>query len=318
MSEKEVFVGVDVSKESLDVASYPVGGEGFREDNSDKGIARLVKRLKALAPALVVIESSGGFEVHVASSLATAGVAVAVVNPRQVRDFARATGRLAKTDAIDADVLARFAGAVRPEARPLKEEDERELSALVTRRRQVLDMLTAEKGRLSMVHAKLVRKEIKQHIAWLEKRLKDTDKNISSTIMSSPVWRVKDDLLRSVPWVGKVLSMVLISEVPELGRLDRREIASLVGVAPLNRDSGMFKGRRTIWGGRANVRFVLYMATLSAVKFNPVIRAFYRRLKEGGKKHNVAMTACMRKLLVILNAMASSGETWRFDQPVSS
>jgi transposase len=318
MREKEVFVGIDVSKGSLDVAAYPAGGEGFKEDNSDKGIAGLVRRLKGLAPTLVVIESTGGFEVPVASSLAAAGVAIAVVNPRQVRDFARATGRLAKTDAIDAAVLARFAGAVRPETRPLKEEEERELSSLVTRRRQVLDMLTAEKGRLALVHGKLVRKEIKQHIAWLEKRLKDTDKNIDSSIKSSPVWRVKDNLLRSVPGVGKVLSMVLIAEVPELGKLDRREIASLVGVAPLNRDSGMFKGRRTIWGGRANVRSVLYMATFAAVQFNPVIRAFYRRLKEGGKKHNVAMTACMRKLLVILNAMASNGETWRLNQPVSS
>lgn len=312
MEEEAMYAGIDVSRDSLDVAVRP-GGANWKAQNSDEGIRELVERLKGAGVSLVVVEATGGFEVPVVSSLASHGVAVAVVNPRQVREFARATGRLAKTDAIDAHVLAHFAEAVKPEARPLREEEERELLALVARRRQLLEMLLAERNRLGQATSKGICREITRHIAWLERRVKDTDKDIDSAIKGSPLWRVKDNLLRSVPGVGKVMSRVLIAEVPELGRLERRRIAALVGVAPLNRDSGLRRGRRSVWGGRAGVRAVLYMATLSAVQCNPAIRAFYRRLREGGKKPKVALTACMRKLLVILNAMARNNEPWRCD-----
>ena len=317
MKDKEVFVGVDVSKASLDVATHP-GSESWRADNNGEGLKVLSKRLGEIAPALVVLEATGGLEVLAASALAAEGFPVVVVNPRQVRDFARATGRLAKTDALDAEVLARFAHAVRPEVRPLKGEEERELSALVARRRQILDMITAEQNRLGQTPSKRIRKELKAHIAWLKRRLKDVDRDLGSAIKESPAWRVRDNLLRSVPGVGKVLSSMLIAEVPELGSLNRHQVAALIGVAPLNRDSGLFKGKRKVWGGRATVRSVLYMATLSAVRFNPVIRAFYRKLREGGKLNKVALTACMRKLIVILNSMTRTGEPWRCDHIASS
>lgn len=309
MKKTDVFAGIDVSKDSLDVAAYP-GGESWRVDNSEEGIKELLRLLKKASPSLVVFEATGGLEVKAASSLAAEGLAVAVVNPRQVRDFAKATGRLAKTDALDASVIAHFAEAVKPEVRPLKSEQEQELSDLIARRTQVIQMLVAEKNRLGRTGNKRIRKELKEHIAWLERRLKKTDKDIESAIKDSPVWRVKDDLLRSVPGVGKVLSMALLAKMPELGRLDRRQAAALAGVAPLNRDSGLYKGRRSVWGGRADVRTALYMATLSAVRYNPVIRVFYRRLKDQGKKPKVALTACMRKLIVMLNAMMKNNEPW--------
>ena len=317
MKDSKVFVGVDVSKDSLDVAVCP-GDKLWQVDNNREGHEELVKGLKGVAPVLVVLEATGGLEIPVASVLAADGLMVAVVNPRQVRDFAKATGRLAKTDRIDAQVLARFAEAVRPEVRLLKSEEEQELAALVARRGQVVQMLVAEKNRLGRTSSKAVRKELKAHIAWLERRLKDTDKNIESAIKDSPVWRVRDDLLRSVPGVGRATSSILLAGVPELGRLNRRQVAALVGVAPLNRDSGLMKGRRSVWGGRAEVRATLYMAALSAVRCNPVIRAFYKRLRESGKKPKVAITACMRKLLVTLNAMVRNGEAWRCDHVVSS
>lgn len=317
MKDSKVFVGVDVSKGSLDVAAYP-GGDVWHVDNIKEGHGELVKRLKGIAPELVVFEATGGLEVPAASELVAEGFPVAVVNPRQVRDFAKATGRLAKTDSIDAQVLARFAEAVKPEVRALKSEEELELAALVARRGQVVQMLVAEKNRLGRTGRKTIRRELKEHIAWLERRLKGIDKNLESAIKDSPAWRVKDDLLRSVPGVGKATSSMLLAGVPELGRLDRRQVAALVGVAPLNRDSGLMKGRRSVWGGRAEVRATLYMATLSAVRFNPVIRTFYKRLKENGKKPKVALTACMRKLLVILNAMVRNGEAWHCDHIVSS
>jgi len=310
MKKTKVFAGIDVSKETLDMAVRP-DGKSMRVDNNDEGIKELANHLRQASPALIVFEATGGLEALAASALATEGFHVAVVNPRQVRDFAKATGRLAKTDAIDAEVIAHFAEAIKPEVRPLKSEDEQELSALVARRTQVVQMLVAEKNRLGRTGRKRIRKELKEHIAWLERRLKGIDKDIESAIKDSPVWRVKDDLLRSVPGVGKVLSMLLMAKMPELGRLDRRQAAALVGVAPLNRDSGLMKGRRSVWGGRADVRTALYMATLSAVRFNPVINAFYVELKEKGKKPKVALTACMRKLIVMLNAMMKNNEPWR-------
>ena len=317
MKKTKVFAGIDVSKGSLDMAVRP-DGKSMTVDNSDEGIRELANHLRQVSPMLLVFEATGGLEALAASALAAEGFPVAVVNPRQVRDFAKATGRLAKTDAIDAEVIAHFAEAVKPEVRPLKSEEEQELSALIARRTQVVQMLVAEKNRLGRTGSKRIRKELKEHIAWLERRLKNIDKDIESAIKDSPVWRVKDDLLRSVPGVGKATSSMLLAGVPELGRLDRRQVAALVGVAPLNRDSGLMKGRRSVWGGRAAVRSALYMATLSAVRFNPVIRDFYKRLRESGKRPKVALTACMRKLLVILNAMARSGETWCCDHIVSS
>lgn len=315
MSEAQVFIGIDVSRDHLDVSVRP-GGESWRIGNDEEGVKELAGRLKRVAPALVVLEATGGLETLAATELAGTGHPVAVVNPRQVRDFARASGRLAKTDNVDAVVLAHFAEALRPEVRPLKKEDARELSAMVARRRQILQMLLTEKNRLQQAGTKAIRKELKEHIKWLERRLKDTDRRLEAAIKASASWVAKDAILRSVPGVGKVLSTVLLSELPELGELDRRSIASLVGVAPLNRDSGLYKGRRTIWGGRARVRAVLYMAALSAVQSNPVIGAFYRRLRGDGKKPKVALTACMRKLLVTLNAMIKSGESWRFDPDI--
>ena len=312
MKKTKVFAGIDVSTGTLDIAVRP-GGKSIRVDNDDEGIRELADRLKQVSPTLIVFEATGGLEVAAASALAAEGFPVAVVNPRQVRDFAKATGRLAKTDAIDAEVIAHFAEAVKPEVRSLKSEDEQELSALVARRGQVVQMLVAEKNRLGRTGRKRIRKELKEHIVWLERRLKGIDKDIESAIKDSPVWRVKDGLLRSVPGVGKVLSVSLMAKMPELGHLGRRQVAALMGVAPLNRDSGLYKGRRFVWGGRADVRAALYMATLSAVRFNPVISAFYVQLKEKGKKPKVALTACMRKLIVMLNAMMKNNEPWRHE-----
>ena len=312
MKSTNVFAGVDVSKGTLDIAFSP-DGKSMTVDNNDDGIKELCRLFKKKSPELIVLEATGGLEALAASTLTTKGFSVAVVNPRQVRDFAKATGRLAKTDALDAQVIARFAEAIKPEARPLKAENEQEFSELIARRTQVIQMLVAEKNRLGRTGRKRIRNELKEHIVWLERRLKKTDKDIESAIKESPVWMVKDDLLRSVPGVGKVLSMSLLAKMPELGRLDRKQVAALVGVAPLNRDSGKFRGSRRIWGGRADVRTALYMATLSAVRFNPVIRDFYTQLKERGKKPKVALTACMRKLIVMLNAMLKNNEPWHYE-----
>ncbi len=307
--DKKVYVGIDVSKDRLDVAVRP-SGKRWEAANDEEGVTELAKRVKGLGPALVVLEATGGLETLVVSALVERALPVAVVNPRQVRDFAKAVGRLAKTDALDAEVLAPFAEAVRPEVRPLKRKEVEELSALLRRRRQVVDMLTAEKNRLSREPSREIRKEIKKHIAWLQKRLDETDKTISKGIQNSPIWRAKDELLRSVPGVGPVLSAVLLAGVPELGGLDRRRIASLVGVAPLNNESGLYRGRRRVWGGRADVRSILYMATLAAVRCNPVIREFHERLRGSGKAPKLALTACMRKLLTILNAMVRDSNPW--------
>ena len=281
----------------------------MRFSNDEDGISVMVDFIKPFSPILVVLEATGGMETASVGMLAAKGLPVVVINPRQVRDFAKATGRLAKTDAIDAHVIAQFGEAVRPEIRPLKDEDTKKLNALVTRRRQIVEMITAERNRL-VAATPWTRKDIQNHIAWLEKCLKKADQNLNDLLKKSPVWREKDDILQSTPGVGPVLSMTLLSSLPELGALNRKQIAALVGVAPLNRDSGLFRGKRTIWGGRANIRSVLYMSVTCAIRFNPVIKKFYQRLRDAGKLHKVAMTACMRKLLVILNTMIKNRTHW--------
>lgn len=305
------FIGLDIAKDHIDVHVRP-SDEHWQVPQSDDGRAALVTRLAAVAPGLVVVESTGGYETAIVTALAVAHVPVAVVNPRQVRDFAKAIGRLAKTDALDAAVLALFAERVQPEVRPLPDEAHQELIALVARRRQLVDMLVAERNRLAGAR-RSVRASVQQHVRWLEHRIRDADSDLTTLIQRSPLWRAKDDLLRSVPGVGPTTSRLLIACLPELGTLSRREIASLVGVAPLNRDSGHQRGARVVWGGRAVVRGPLYMATLVATRCNPVIRGFYQRLRLAGKPRLVALVAAMRKLLTILNAMLKHQQPW---QPV--
>ena len=305
----EIFVGIDVAKAWLDIAVHEQE-EAFRTGNDDIGIVSLVKRLKKLKPTLIVLEATGGFEMLMVAELTHTGLPVVVVNAKRIRDFARATGRLAKTDKLDAKVLAHFAAAVRPALRSLRSEEEEQLTALLTRRRQVLDMLTVEKNRLVTVRAKM-RSEIEAHIQWLSRSLKELDHEIKDFVAGMPVWKEKDALLQSVPGVGPVTSATMLGMLPELGKLNRQEIAALVGVAPVNKDSGKKQGKRRVYGGRADVRSVLYMAALAAKKFNPVIRKFYERLIKHGKEKKVALTACMRKLLVILNAMMHTNQPWR-------
>lgn len=309
MSSSPCFVGVDVAKDRLDVALRP-SEDAWTVAHDPARLEALTRRLARLEPRLIVLEATGGYEAPVAAALSTAGLPVAVVNPRQVRDFARATGQLAKTDRIDAHTLALFAERVRPEPRPLPDPVGEELRALVARRRQLLEMLGAEQNRLRHPSPSSVQKGLEKHVRWLKRQLEDVDDDLERVVRDSPLWRGKDDLLQSVPGIGPVTSRTLLAELPELGRLNRREIAALVGVAPLNRDSGSFRGRRFVWGGRAAVRRTLYMAALTATRHNPVIRSFYERLLDRGKPHKVALTACMRKLVVILNAMAKSRQPW--------
>ncbi len=309
----EPAIGIDVSKGHLDIG-IGSSGESFKLRNNEPDIAELVKRLRRERAVRIIVEATGGYETAVVVALAAAKLPVIVVNPRQVRDFAKATGELAKTDRIDALLLARYGAAVQPEARPLPDEQSRELTALLTRRRQLVDMLVAEKNRVQGA-PKRVRKDIKAHIAWLQKRLRDTDGDLDALIQDSPVWRAKDDLLRSTPGVGRVLALTLLSHLPELGQLNRREIAALAGVAPFNRDSGRYRGKRSVWGGRAEVRRTLYMATLAATRSNPTIRAFYQRLRAAGKPPKVGLTACMRKLLTILNVMLKNQTPWQHPPP---
>lgn len=307
MTSAQVFVGIDVSKAQLDLAFRPEGT--FSAPNDEAGCAQVLARLRATPPTLVVLEATGGLEIPITGILAAAGVPVVVVNPRQVRDFAKATGRLAKTDALDAQTLAHFAEVLRPEPRPLPDEQTQALAALLARRRQLVEMLTAEKNRLGSARTP-VRKSLRTHIAWLERELRHTDRDLAHAIRESPMWREQDDRLRSVPGIGPVVTSTLLANLPELGTLTGKQIAALVGVAPLNRDSGTWRGKRTVWGGRAQVRAVLYMAALVATRFNPVIRAFYQRLCAAGKAKKVALTACMRKLLIILNAMMKHRTRW--------
>ena len=315
MTAPETYVGIDVAKEQLQVALRP-GGETWTVTNDRPGLRELVKRLVARKPALVVLEATAGMEMPVAAALAGAGLPVVAVNPRHAREFARATGRLAKTDVIDAHVLARFAEAVKPSPRPLPDAATQELNALVTRRHQLVEMLTAEKNRLAQPAAKAVRAGIQEHIRWLERRLANIDRDLADTIHETPIWREKDELLQSAQGVGPVLSTTLLAGLPELGTLGRKQIAALVGVAPLNRDSGRYRGKRRVWGGRARVRETLYMGTLVATRFNPVIRDFYQRLLGAGKPKKVALTACMRKLLTTLNAMARHQTPWQTTPPI--
>ena len=308
MESVPVFAGVDVSKTRLDVA-LSTSEATWGVPNSDAGVRELVERLLVVAPSLVVMEATGGFEVPAAAALAAAEIPVVIANPRQIRDFAKATGQLAKTDAIDARILALFAARVRPAIRALPDEDARTLDALLGRRRQILEMITAEKNRLGFA-VQALHKGIEKHIRWLERQLEDVDHDLDGRIRRSPIWNAKSDLLQEVPGVGPNLARTLIAELPELGQLSHKQIAALVGVAPLARDSGGFRGKRTIWGGRAPVRSALYMSIWSASKWNPVIRLFYRRLREKGKPAKVAQAACMRKLLTILNAMVRDGASW--------
>jgi transposase len=314
MTTARVYAGVDVSKDRLDVClrwSQPERhDETFVTTHDDAGIDTLVSRLVEERPMLVLLEATGGFERAAVAALAAAGLAVVVVNPRQVRDFARATGQLAKTDQIDAGVLARFAEAVQPAPKPLPEEEIRTLQGILARRRQLVGMLTAEKNRLPLA-TRAVAKRIAAHLRWLEKELERTDHDLDEAIKSSAALRENEALLRSVPGVGPVLARTLLAEVPELGTLTHKRLAALVGVAPLNRDSGTFRGRRSIWGGRAEVRAALYMGALVAARRNPVVREFYERLLAAGKPKKVALVACMRKLLSILNAVLKHRSPWR-------
>ena len=308
MEQHCIYVGIDVAKARVDVAVRPVG-DRCEVSNDEAGIAELVAQMQHLKPAALVLEASGGLELPLVAALAAASLPVVVVNPRQVRDFAKATGRLAKTDSLDAAVLAHFAEAVRPPLRPLRDADTQALNSLVARRQQVMTMLVAERNRLSSANM-AVRPRIETHIAWLKQELDDLDQGLRQTLRQSAVWREKDDLLRSVPGVGEQISLTLLAYLPELGTLNRRQIAALVGVAPFNRDSGTLRGKRTVWGGRARVRTALYMGAMVASRFNPVIRDFYQRLLSAGKPKKLALTACMRKLLVILNSMLKHGSSW--------
>jgi transposase len=310
LSPEKVRVGIDVAKDRLDASVRPAGA-AFAVANDEAGIEGLVARLVEEGVTLMVLDATGGFERPVAAALAAAGVPVAVVNPRQVRDFARATGRLAKTDKIDAEILARFAEAVRPEPRAVPDEEARAFAEVLARRRQVVGMLIAEKNRLGSASTKPVRKRIEAHVRWLDKELSRTDRDLDEAIEGSPTWRENEALLRSVPGVGPVLARTLLAQMPELSALDRKQLDALAGVAPLNRDSGTLRGRRSVWGGRSRVRGALYMAALVATRHNPTIRAFYERLLAAGKPKKVALVACMRKLLAILGAMLRHRALWR-------
>ena len=304
----ESWVGIDVSKEKLDVFIHPKGDK-LSVDNRPVGHSELVDKLGRETPIRIVLEATGGYEMAVVATLAAAKLPVVVVNARQVRDFARASGKLAKTDALDAEVLALFAQAIKPEIRPIADEELRELRALVDRRRQIVEMITAERNRTIQAKGDVL-KHVLEHIDWLKNSLKNIDRDLDRAIRACPAWREKDDLLRSIPGIGPTTAKMLLAELPELGTLNRRRIAALVGVAPLNRDSGTMRGRRSIYGGRRRVRNGLYMAALTASRYNPVIRKFYERLRAAGKRAKVALVACMRKLLTILNSVLKNAVPW--------
>ncbi len=308
--DSPLTVGLDVSKAEIAVATYPVA-TSWTSLTTPAAIDDLIARLVDLHPELVVVEATGGYERAVVAAGAAAGLPIAIVNPRQVRAFAKAVGRLAKTDAIDAALLALFGARVRPAVRPLPDADTHALAALVARRRQLQEMLSIERQRLEQATTTPVRRDLRQHIRWLERRVDDADDDLDRAIKRSPVWRVADDLLQSVPGIGPTVARTLLAELPELGQLDRRAIAALVGVAPMNRDSGRWHGRRSIRGGRASLRASLYMSALVAARHNPVLRAFYQRLRTAGKPGKVALVAVMRKLLTILNAMVKHQSKWQ-------
>jgi transposase len=309
MSEPDVLVGIDVSKVQLDIALRPTD-DRWPVSNDEPGIALLVERLRTIQPVLIVLEATGGLEVPVAGALAEAGLPVVVVKPRHARDFAKATGRLATTDPLEAQGLAHVAEAVRPTPRRLSDAQAQALNALLTRRRQLVQRLTAARRRVHSAPHR-IRADIQAHITWLERRLARTAADLAATIRSSPLWRATDEMLQSMPGVGPVLSRTLVAEVPAWGLLHRQEITALIGVAPFNCDSGTLRGKRVIWGGRAHVRAVLSMSTWSAVRHNPVLKAFYERLRAAGKAAKVALTASMRKRLTILNAMIKHHTCWQ-------
>ena len=308
MNKEKVYVGIDVAKANLDMARYS-SEKKWQFTNDEAGITRITELLKEFSPTLVVMEATGGYETPLAYALKAAGIPVAIVNPREVRDFAKATGTLAKTDALDAKVLAHFAAVIEPEPRPISDEELQELGAILARRRQISEMLTAEKNRLYTAR-RIVKDDIKAHIAYLGKEMAETEKRLQDKIQESPIEQTKYNLLRSVPGVGPTLCATLLIDLPELGKLSNRKVAALVGVAPFNRDSGTLRGKRTVWGGRSKVRSALYMATLVATRYNPVIKAFYSRLCAAGKAKKVALTACMRKMLTILNVMLKNHVPW--------
>jgi transposase len=307
------FIGIDVSKQQLEVAAHESDYQ-FRCANKASAFGELSAELIAMRPALIVLEATGGLEIPVVSALHAAGLPVVVVNPRQVRDFAKALGQLAKTDRLDARVLAHFAAAIKPPLRPIKLEKERELDALTRRRGQLIDMLTDEKNRRGSAASNTVRDKIKEHIDWLEECIAELDKQLKALLQSSTSWQAKDKILQSAPGVGPVTSFSMMADLPELGTLNRQQISKLVGVAPLNRDSGQQRGTRHIYGGRARLRSVLYMAALTASRHNPVIKEFYERLCAKNKPFKVAITACMRKLLVILNVMVRDSTCWKIKE----
>jgi transposase len=305
----EKFVGIDISKDSLDVCIDP-GAEALHVAYDHKGIEAICQRLKTESPTLIVVEATGGLEMRLASELAALGLSIAVINPRQARDFAKATGQLAKTDRVDAAILAAFAKAIRPQVRALKDAETRALDDLVSRRRQLIAMRVQETLRLGTAASKPMQKSLNAHIAWLDKQITEIDTDLTQRLHDSDVWRTKDDLLRGIPGVGVVTSQTMIAKCPELGTHNRREIAALIGVAPLANDSGKHRGKRFVWGGRADVRAVLYMAAISAIRFNTKIKAFAERLKLTGKPAKVVIVACMRKLLTIMNAMLKNNACW--------
>ncbi len=307
-----MFVGIDVSKRQLDVHVRP-SGDQWSVSNDEAGHDELVRRLEVLKPELVVLEATGGYQAQAVAALTLKQLAVAVVNPRQVRDFAKATGRLAKTDTVDAAVLAHFAETIRPEPRLLLDEQSLELQAMMTRRRQLIDMRTAEMNRLETCRVTRVRKDIEKTISWLTRRIGESDDDIDTMIRKTPLWRDREDLLSSVKGVGKTVARTLLTDLPELGRLNRRKIAALVGLAPFNNDSGARRGLRSIRGGRAEVRSMLYMAAVSAARYNPQIRELYVRLLAAGKLKKVALVACARKLLTVLNAMVRTNTRWALE-----
>ena len=309
MASSPLFVGIDVAKATLDIALRP-SAQTWQVIYDDPHVEAFVTQLNELSPTLIVVEATGGLERSLVAALVAARLPVIVINPRQARDFAKAIGRLAKTDRIDAQVLAHYGEAIRPSFRPLPDADTQQLRALVDRRRQLVDMMTAEQSRLNTSPAR-VRDSIEAHLAWLQQQLASLDDDLDDMLQSSPIWRERNGILQSTPGVGPVLSRTLMSQLPELGDLNRKEIAALVGVAPFNRDSGTWRGRRTIWGGRAAVRSVRYMSTLVATRHNLVIREFYERLLAAGKAKKVALIACMRKLLTILNAMVKNQQRWQ-------
>lgn len=304
----ESFVGIDVAKETCEVCMRP---DNIRKSfaNDEQGRVEMARLLSESRPALIILESSGGYEMPLVEVLALRGLTVVVINPRQIRDFAKATGKLAKTDIIDAETIARFAEVIRPEVRPLKDRDAQQLQAFIARRRQLVQMLTEEKNRLPIASS-WTKPDIEAHIEWLTGCINKAGKDISALIKKTPLWREKEDLLTTFKGIGPVNACTLLARLPELGQLDRKKISALVGLAPINRDSGKYRGRRTIFGGRADVRAALYMASLSAVRHNPVIRVFYERLVHAGKLPKVALTACMHKILIILNAMVRTNTPW--------